>query len=47
MNIDDTEERYNLLKGRVISGLLKQIDDKVYNCCSCKKLVEKFHCIYW
>lgn len=39
---DDTERRYKLLKGKVISELLKQIDDKVYKCCSCKELVEKF-----
>lgn len=39
---DDTEKRHNLLKEKVISELLKQIDDKVYKCCSCKQLVEKF-----
>lgn len=39
---DDTEKRYKLLKEKVISELLKQIDDKVYKCCSCKELVEKF-----
>lgn len=39
---DDTEKRYNLLKGKVQLELLKQIDDKVYKCYSCKELVEKF-----
>lgn len=38
----NTNERYIELKNRVITKLLKQIDNKVYNCHSCHQLVEKF-----
>lgn len=38
----NTNERYIELKNRVITKLLKQIDNKVYNCYSCHQLVEKF-----
>ena len=39
---DDTKYRYNLLKERVINRLLKQVDEEVFNCISCDKLVDKF-----
>lgn len=39
---DDTKNRYNTLKSRLIKSLLKQVDDKVYKCYFCKELVEKF-----
>lgn len=39
---DDTEYRYNILKERLINKLLKQIDEEVFNCNLCNKLVEKF-----
>lgn len=38
----DTKNRYNILKARLIKKLLKQVDEKVYSCKSCNKLVEKF-----
>ncbi len=40
--IDDTKNRYNILKTRLIQKLLKQVDEKVYSCKSCNKLVDKF-----
>lgn len=39
---DDTANRYNTLKLRLIKMLLKQVDEKVYSCNSCNKLVDKF-----
>lgn len=39
---EDTKKRYILLKGKVQNELLRQIDDKVYDCYSCRELVEKF-----
>lgn len=39
---DDTKNRYNILKVRLIKELLKQVDEKVYFCKSCNKLVDKF-----
>lgn len=39
---DDTKHRYNVLKERLVNKLLKQIDDEVFNCKSCDKLVDKF-----
>lgn len=39
---DDTKNRYNILKTRLIKELLKQVDEKVYSCKSCDKLVDKF-----
>ena len=39
---DDTKNRYNILKARLIKALLKQIDEKVYSCKSCNNLVDKF-----
>lgn len=39
---DDTKYRYNILKKRLVNKLLKQIDDEVFNCNSCDKLVDKF-----
>ncbi len=38
----DTKNRYNILKARLIKALLKQVDEKVYSCKSCDKLVDKF-----
>lgn len=40
--IDDTKDRYIKLKRRLVERLLKQVDEKVYVCESCGKLVEKF-----
>ena len=40
--IDDTKNRYYILKSKLIKSLLKQIDEKVYSCKSCNKLVDKF-----
>ena len=40
--IDDTKTRYHILKSKLIKALLKQIDEKVYSCKSCDKLVDKF-----
>ncbi|HAB67156.1 MAG TPA: hypothetical protein DCE23_07295 [Firmicutes bacterium] len=42
MLTDDTKNRYNILKTGLIKELLKQIDEKVYSCKSCDKLVDKF-----
>ena len=39
---DDTKNRYNTLKSRLIKTLLKQIDKEVFDCKSCDKLVDKF-----
>lgn len=39
---DDTKDRYNVLKEKLLNRLLKQVDDEVFNCKSCDKLVEKF-----
>ena len=39
---DDTKHRYNILKTKLVNRLLKQIDEKVYVCNSCNKLVDKF-----
>lgn len=39
---DDTKNRYNILKAKLIKALLKQIDEKVYSCKSCNNLVDKF-----
>ncbi len=39
---DDTKNRYNILKARLIKKLLKQVDEKVYSCNTCDKLVDKF-----
>ena len=39
---DDTKTRYHILKSKLIKALLKQIDEKVYSCKSCDKLVDKF-----
>ncbi len=39
---DDTANRYSALKLRLIKMLLKQVDEKVYSCNSCNKLVDKF-----
>ena len=40
--IDDTKTRYHILKSKLIKALLKQVDEKVYSCKSCDKLVDKF-----
>lgn len=39
---DDTKTRYNILKTRLINKLLKQVDERVYACESCDRLVDKF-----
>lgn len=39
---EDTKNRYNFLKKKLINRLLKQIDEKVYSCNSCGLLVDKF-----
>ncbi len=39
---DDTKHRYETLKMRLIKKLLEQVDEKVYSCNSCNKLVDKF-----
>lgn len=39
---DDTKYRYNVLKERLVNKLLKQVDEEVFNCKSCDKLVDKF-----
>ena len=39
---DDTKTRYHILKSKLIKALLKQIDEKIYSCKSCNKLVDKF-----
>lgn len=42
MLTDDTKNRYTTLKTRLIKKLLKQVDEKVYSCKTCDKLVDKF-----
>ena len=42
MLTDDTKQRYNKLKSKLINHLLSEIDEEVYNCHKCEKLVEKF-----
>lgn len=39
---NDTLQRYNILKRRLMEKLLKQIDEDVNSCKSCNNLVEKF-----
>ncbi len=39
---DDTKHRCNVLKERLINKLLKQVDQEVFDCKSCDKLVDKF-----
>lgn len=39
---DETKNRYIKLKERLINKLLKQVDEKIYSCKSCDKLVDKF-----
>ena len=39
---EDTKYRYNILKKRLVNKLLKQVDEEVFNCNSCDKLVDKF-----
>ena len=39
---DDTKQIYNLLKKRLVNKLLNQVDEEVFNCKSCDKLVDKF-----
>lgn len=39
---DDTKQRYNLLKKKLVNKLLNQVDEEVFNCKSCDKLVDKF-----
>ena len=39
---DDTKQRYNLLKKRLVNKLLNQVDEEVFNCKTCNKLVDKF-----
>ncbi len=39
---DDTKNRYSILKTRLIKELLKQVDEKVFSCKFCDKLVDKF-----
>lgn len=39
---DNTKERYQMLKERLINKLLKQVDEKVFSCKLCDKLVDKF-----
>ena len=38
----DTNNRYNILKERLIKKLLQKVDEEVFTCKSCKNLVEKF-----
>ncbi len=40
--IDNTLNRYKILKGRLINKLLKQLDQEAFNCKLCNKLVDKF-----
>ena len=42
MLTDDTEQRYGKLKSKLINKLLSEMDEEVYNCHKCEKLVEKF-----
>ena len=39
---DDTKHRCNVLKERLINKLLKQVDQEVFDCKFCDKLVDKF-----
>jgi len=39
---DDTKHRYNVLKERLVKKLLKQVDQEVFDCNACDKLVDKF-----
>ena len=39
---DNTKERYQILKEKLINKLLKQVDEKVFSCKLCDKLVDKF-----
>ncbi len=39
---DDTKNRYDILKTRLIKKLLKQVDEKIYTCKTCGLLVDKF-----
>ena len=39
---DDTKNRYNILKETLVNKLLKRVDEEVFNCKSCDKLVDKF-----
>lgn len=39
---EDTNNRYNILKMRLINILLSQVDEEIYICNSCDKLVDKF-----
>ena len=39
---EDTNNRYNILKSRLITKLLNQVDKEVYCCKSCGLLVDKF-----
>lgn len=38
----DTKRRYNLLKSKLQSKLLKEIDEAIFKCSLCEELVEKF-----
>lgn len=40
--IEDTKQRYESLKKRLIKKLLTKVDERVHGCKSCGKLVEKF-----
>ncbi len=39
---NDTKNRYNTLKTKLIKKLLKQVDGKIHTCNSCDQLVDKF-----
>lgn len=39
---NDTKYRYNILKTKLINRLLKQMNERVYSCRLCDKLVDKF-----
>ena len=39
---EDTKNRYQSLKEKVIKELLQRIDQEIYQCALCKNLVEKF-----
>lgn len=39
---DETKHKYETLKIRLVKKLLEQVDEKVYSCKSCEKLVDKF-----
>lgn len=42
LKVLDTNERYNMLKNRIVLKLLNDIDKKIYNCNLCNSLVDKF-----